>query len=176
MYHTRPWILCVVGAGLLLAGCGSGDANVAQKLGLDREAPDEFTVVSRAPLSVPPDFTLRPPRPGADRPMEMPVREQARQTVFGAEASSGSAAHSAGQQGFLSKLGAGAADPTIREQVDSELGTEAQENKPVAERLLFWNKDGKPEGKTIDPVEEKKRIEAKPAAVPAAEVPATKKP
>lgn len=48
---------------LLLSACSDGV--VQETLGLNREAPDEFTVVSRPPLTVPPDFSLRPPRPGA---------------------------------------------------------------------------------------------------------------
>ena len=54
-------LLCA--AALALAGCASGE--VRDTLGLTRAAPDEFKVVSRPPLSVPPDFTLRAPEPGA---------------------------------------------------------------------------------------------------------------
>ena len=53
-----------LGACVLLlstAACG-GDIN--ESLGMTRVAPDEFTVVSRPSLSVPPEFTLRPPHPG----------------------------------------------------------------------------------------------------------------
>jgi hypothetical protein len=42
-----------------LAACGGG--TVQQTLGLDSRAPDEFKVVARPPLSVPPQFNLRPP-------------------------------------------------------------------------------------------------------------------
>ena len=38
-----------------LAGCGGGD--VSRTFGLTRDAPDEFQVTTRAPLSMPPDFT-----------------------------------------------------------------------------------------------------------------------
>lgn len=160
MTRTRPLLLTVTSC-LFLAACGNGDANVAQKLGLDKEAPDEFSVVTRAPLSVPPDFELRPPRPGADSPMEMPMRQQARQTVFGVDSTSKKSAadRSTAQDEFLSKLGANAADTTIRGTVDKEVKADTEDKRPVAERLLYWNNSKKPEGKTIDPVEEKKRLE-----------------
>lgn len=41
---------------LLLAACGL----TRDDLGVDKTAPDEMLVVSRAPLSVPPEFGLRP--------------------------------------------------------------------------------------------------------------------
>ncbi|WP_040612547.1 DUF3035 domain-containing protein, partial [Teichococcus cervicalis] len=43
--------LLPVACTLLLAGCG-GDT--ARTLGFTRDAPDEFSVVTRAPLSLPP--------------------------------------------------------------------------------------------------------------------------
>ena len=62
LFPTRHLPLPLVIAGLLaLSAC---DSSVKESLGLARRAPDEFTVVSRPALSVPPDFTLRPPRPG----------------------------------------------------------------------------------------------------------------
>src|SRR5215470_10603885 len=43
--------------------------------------PDEFAVESRAPLTIPPDFDLRPPQPGASRPQEKSSDQQAKQTI-----------------------------------------------------------------------------------------------
>jgi|ERR1700720_4349972 hypothetical protein len=60
----------------LLAGCG-----FRQLIGLDRTGPDEFAVESRAPLTIPPDFELRPPQPGASRPQEVSAAERARKAI-----------------------------------------------------------------------------------------------
>src|SRR5688572_21753165 len=49
---------------LTLAACSSGE--VKRTLGLSKQAPDEFRVVPRPPLSVPPEFTLRPPSKDGD--------------------------------------------------------------------------------------------------------------
>ena len=68
-------VALVTSLGLSLAAC-SGD-ELTRTFGLTRDAPDEFQVTTRAPLSMPPDFTLRPPRPGATRPQELTQREQA---------------------------------------------------------------------------------------------------
>ena len=49
---------------IALAACDSN--TVKDTLGLERTAPDEYRVVSRPPLSVPPDFTMRPPTTATD--------------------------------------------------------------------------------------------------------------
>lgn len=150
---------------MALAACGNGDANVKEELGLKIAPPDEFSVVTRAPLSVPPDYTLRPPRPGADRPMEISVREQAKKTVFGVEdvRSTQTPSGDAADSEFMSKLGAGSADPSIRSSLDSEMLALDKKDQPAAEKLLFW-KEKEPRGKALDPVEEKKRLDAQNAA------------
>src|ERR1700710_3238097 len=63
----------------LLGGCNSD--KLARTFGLTRDAPDEYTVTTRAPLSMPPDYNLRPPRPGAPRPQEQSEREQAAEAL-----------------------------------------------------------------------------------------------
>ena len=62
---------------LLLCGCDS----FKQMVGLERTGPDEFAVESRAPLTIPPDFELRPPKPGAPRPQEVSAAEKARKAI-----------------------------------------------------------------------------------------------
>jgi hypothetical protein len=66
-----------VSALLLLPGCS--DFRVA--LGMDRVGPDEFAVESRAPLTIPPDYDLRPPQPGAPRPQDVTSAERARRVI-----------------------------------------------------------------------------------------------
>ena len=44
----------------------SACSNFKQKIGLIKEAPDEFTVMTRAPLTLPPNFDLVPPKDGND--------------------------------------------------------------------------------------------------------------
>ncbi len=73
-------ILALLPALVLLGGCGE---EMRKSLGLGKNAPDEFQVVRRAPLSLPPDFQLRPPQPGAARPQEGSTTDQARSAVLG---------------------------------------------------------------------------------------------
>jgi hypothetical protein len=67
---------CLFGV-LLVAGC----SDLKQMVGLDATMPDEFAVESRAPLTIPPDFNLRPPEPGAPRPQEKTAEQQAVEAI-----------------------------------------------------------------------------------------------
>jgi hypothetical protein len=69
-------IALAASAAVLLSGCASG--------GFGRgRGPDEFSVARNAPLAVPPDYALTPPRPGeADVGIQDP-RQQALQALFG---------------------------------------------------------------------------------------------
>jgi Protein of unknown function (DUF3035) len=68
--------LCLA-ASSLIAGC----TDFKKSIGLEPTLPDEFAVESRAPLTLPPDFELRPPSPGAPRPQEMASNQQAKQAI-----------------------------------------------------------------------------------------------
>jgi len=62
---------------MLLPGC----TGLRRAVGLDQVGPDEFAVESRAPLTIPPDFDLRPPAPGAPRPQEVTAADKARKVI-----------------------------------------------------------------------------------------------
>ena len=68
---------------IVVAGCGDKSGNI---LGFEKTAPDEFAVVKRAPLTLPPNYGLRPPRPGAVRPQAVSPRDEAQKSVIGATA------------------------------------------------------------------------------------------
>ena len=67
--------IVLLATGFSLSGCILFDDS-------RRSGPDEFGVVSRAPLSQPPDFSLRPPRAGAKRPNEVTPREDAQKKLL----------------------------------------------------------------------------------------------
>lgn len=158
MKHKIFQALAVVST-LALAACGNGNADVKEKLGLKVAPPDEFSVVTRAPLVVPPDYTLRPPRPGAERPNELSVREETRKTVFGVSDTAPAKQGESANSDFLNKLGANQSDPNIRDSINTEVREMDNKERPVADKLLFWKEKDAP-GKTIDPVEEQKRIQS----------------
>ena len=60
-------VLTLAASTLALGACGT----LRDRAGLGRVTPDEFLTVSTAPLSVPPEYGLRPPSPGQPRPQEL---------------------------------------------------------------------------------------------------------
>ncbi|GGG34984.1 hypothetical protein GCM10010964_23590 [Caldovatus sediminis] len=149
----------VLAAGLAsgLAGCGP---DTARTLGFTRDAPDEFAVTTRAPLSMPPDMTvLPPPRPGAGRPQEASVREQAEAALLGGAALGGPAAPArptTGELALVSQAGPGA-PPDIRRRVDEESLRLEQPERSFVDRLMFWRAPPAP-GTPVDPQREAQRL------------------
>ena len=138
-------IVALTLAGALVSSCESPK----RALGLQKAPPDEFVVVSRAPLNLPPDFRLRPPSPGAARGEEAVVVDQARQAVFGIEPAAGlnragsvvappGPGMSPGEANLLARADAGAADPDIRQVVDRESAVLAEADETFLDRLLRW--------------------------------------
>jgi len=146
---------------LALSACSS----VQKQLGLTKQSPDEFKVVSRAPLSLPPDFTLRPPAPGMPRPQEGTTSQQARNAVFPAqqpqagtlEPKPESDTRSLGELSLLKAAGADKAEPNIRRILDAETLRINAEDDDFLESLVFW-RDPQETGEIVDATEEAKRL------------------
>ncbi|WP_404422362.1 DUF3035 domain-containing protein [Thalassospira australica] len=145
-----------------LAFAVSGCESTRETFGLNKTAPDEFQVVSRAPLSLPPDFTLRVPEPGAARPQTGTTTDQARRILTGEDPDAvkrdiTDGNRSEGQVALLSQSGAQYADPAIRTTVDRETSIFIEESDSVVDKLIFWQ--DKPEfGTQVDAQAEAKRI------------------
>ena len=151
--RTKPILLlsCLLG----LAAC-SGD-ELTRTFGLTRDAPDEFQVTTRAPLSMPPDFSLRAPRPGAVRPQELTQREQAEgvlapDTLLNTQPRG---TGSAGQQALVSAAGP-SAPANIRAEVDRDAALDTP-SRSFTDRLMFWQ-SAPPPGTPVDPVREAARL------------------
>ncbi|MBV8687844.1 MAG: DUF3035 domain-containing protein [Alphaproteobacteria bacterium] len=71
--------LALPAAALLLAGCGTGGI-------AGRTRPDEFAVARNAPLVIPPDYSLVPPRAGQPTAESSDARTQALEALFGGPA------------------------------------------------------------------------------------------
>ena len=125
-----------------------------KELGLTKSAPDEFAVIKRAPLAMPPDYTLRPPRPGMARPQEMESGDEARTAVFGGTDSNAAYIPPQGvsdsESSLLMQAGSAQAEPDIRRRVDYETSQIAPREKTVAQKLLgVGGDDGEPPATTV---------------------------
>jgi len=150
---------CIAAIALGLAAC----EQLRSATGQVKNPPDEFRVVSRAPLSMPPDFTLRPPRPGAVRPQEGPTSVQARAALTGAagqglgQTPMADRALSTGENALLRQAGAEGIDPTIREVINRESDVLAEQDRSFTDRLVFW-REPDPPGVVVDAERESRRL------------------
>ncbi len=120
---------------VMTGGCGIGKA-VGGK-----SAPDEFAIATKAPLVVPPDYALRPPKPGEARPQEISPSERAQQVLMG---DASAAAPSKGEQLLLIKANALGSDGAIRTLLDAENGGRGEKDRSLANQIMFWKfVDGK---------------------------------
>jgi hypothetical protein len=151
--------LMAAGALLLVSGCGN---DTARTFGFTRDAPDEFQVTTRAPLSMPPALGELPvPRPGAERPQEMSTRQAAEAALvpsaaLGPSAARGAGPRTPGESALLSQAGR----PTggdIRRRVDEESLRLSQADRGLTERLIFWQQPEQP-GVALDARRESQRL------------------
>jgi hypothetical protein len=168
------FVPAVILAALALGGCESFN----QAIGLEKTIPDEFEVVSRAPLAIPPDYGLRPPQPGAAPTQEVSSTDQAKQTIFRAggqdAALPGADQRSKGENVLLQEAGAADAAPHIRETITEEQKEDAGKvDNSFVNKLLFWEPNDK-SGRTdtvIDPTLEAQQLKGGQAAATAQQTP-----
>lgn len=183
MKRLHSVITISVSAAMLLTACQGN--SVRDVIGLDKSAPDEFRVVSRPPLSVPPQFNLRPPgdtngaalntapahvkaqslilNDGEGNTYELPA-PNADTAVVPVTVTNTQAANSAESQ-FLKNAGADVADSSVRgaleeEKINKQLKTE---ESSWWDSMTTWEKkepivDAKKEAERI----EKNEKEGKP--------------
>ncbi len=127
----------IIGLSFALSNCQS----VREATGVAKLAPDEFTVLTKAPLIVPPDYNLRPPQPGAaDRNLSSPA-DMARNALFQQQDAATAAArlgqdYSEGERMLLARTGASLADPAIRQQIRIDSG-QTDQGDEFARGVLF---------------------------------------
>lgn len=159
----------------LAAGLG-GCESVKSTLGLSKEGPDEFAVVAKQPLIIPPDFTLRPPQPGAPSPQEVQPAAAASNAIFGpnivgtTEAGApppvgfgGAQAPSRGESALLGAAKAEDADPRIRAIVNRETDEIAEKSQTFADEIIFWRDPASPDV-VLDADKEAQRLRQNAAA------------
>jgi hypothetical protein len=118
--------------------------------------PDEFRVVRKAPLTVPPEYNLRPPSPGAARPQELSAEVQARVAVFGVDFGQNA---SEGERAFIKAAGGDAVDRTVRSQVDFDNAQILRKNRGFADMILNFGA-GSGSEPLLDPAAEAERLRA----------------
>ena len=139
---------------LVLAACGNG--NLSQTFGLTRSPPNEFMVTTQPPLSMPPDFSLTPPEPGAPRPQVQSGSLQAEEAIAPQVAIQGTAGpNTPGQAALVSEAGP-PAPANIRQSVD-RLAALDNPGPGFVDELMFWKGPPQP-GTVVNPAGEQRRL------------------
>lgn len=160
--QTFGWAIrgaLAVALGMATSGCSM--QGFKDSLGYGKQAPDEYKVVEQAPLSVPPDFHLRPPEPGMARPQEGDIRKLAERILLGVgKEQKPGRERSPGELAFLHRAGAKEADPNIRRIISREIGGPVVESDDFVDDLMFWEGAAKAdtEARVVDPVAEAQRL------------------
>lgn len=167
-HKSAQSFLVAAACALWLGGCGTPVGDV---LGFERSSttgPDEFAVVTRAPLTLPPDYGLRPPSENAEDLNQTSPRSSARSAILGEKLSAREQqrlAQARIQQGqspsevaLLSEANALNSDPAVRALLEEESDAIAQESDTFVNQIMFWKEIGEP-GATVDATEEARRLQ-----------------
>lgn len=159
MIRMRPRGLAVLA--VLAAGLTSGcQTTVQETFGIGKRAPDEFQIVRRQPLIIPPDATLRPPRPGEPGPGAPSTSAQAREVLTGAAPPAPDTTVSSGEQALLADARL-PANPDIRRLLMEENTELASIDESRFLIILDWQRRRMtPQGTPINASAEAERLRA----------------
>jgi len=120
----------VIGGGLALstACASSGDRRSG--------TPDEFRVVKKAPLTVPPEYSLRPPELGAVRPQEVSAQRADQVISFGNGIGDDA---SDIEKVLVARAGAIAVSPIIRDIIDYDESGLLRKRRSVADAVTGYS-------------------------------------
>ena len=156
MKAENKLLLMVPVLAVVLSACSS----LKNELGMGRNSPDEFMVVKRAPLTLPPEYTLRPPVALDKTKVDEGTIGKAREALMGK--TKNSVTKGTAEITLLSKVGAETANPDIRKMIDEDNGYIFIENRTVVNKLIFWDDEypssDKIPASVVDPKAEAERL------------------
>ena len=163
----RPWFNVTTVALLVgwLAACSL--QGTREMLGMGKQVPDEYLVVEHAPLSLPPNFDLRPPRPGVAGAQYVDLRKRAERILRNLSSDSPPSTSertiSEGEIALLTGAGALNIDSKVRALINGDNGNYVAEDERFVDDLMFWQGDDE-SALIVDPVAEAKRLRVNAAA------------
>lgn len=157
----------LLAAGLMLVSCNS----IREAAGITKTPPDEFAVVTKAPLIIPPDYNLHPPKPGAAPLNQTSPTQTAQAALYSDDTASVAATidgnYSQAEKMLLATSGAATADDSIRRVIAAD-NANAEDTGSLTDSLLFGGSDAPVGDKPVDADAEAARIAAsKNGATPA---------
>ncbi|CAK7193384.1 hypothetical protein COMNV_01599 [Commensalibacter sp. Nvir] len=139
---------CLLGVLFFLSAC-SGD-DVSRAIGLKRSMPDEYTVTTRSPLSMPPTDSLLIPDNNNAHPQQESIRQQTLEILspdVALESSKNSG--STGQSNLVDQVTQSAQKPIQQDEMLTD--------NSFVDQVMFW-KNNKPSDLAVDGYAENERI------------------
>ncbi len=147
--HRLLLVAALSASAFSLAAC-SGE-EIERDFGLARTSPDEFTVTTRAPLSMPNGTDLAKPTPGLERPQDQSAQTQALETLAPDVALRGAAgSDSAGQDALVADAARSSAQAPTGGALDHP-------SQGFVNELMFWQ--GGKAGEIVDAPAERQRLQ-----------------
>ena len=147
---------------------------LAKASGARKTTPNEFNILTKAPLVVPPEYNLRPPAGGQARLEEGYSSKVAREALIG---NIDDAEPSRGEVVLMSKAGVGRADPEVRLTINGQNSVE-HKSGAFTDRVIFW-RDGRAvdaQGNPLNADTEAQRLESINSATGGGKVTISKRP
>jgi hypothetical protein len=159
-------------AAVSLTGCDT----IRSAAGMEKSAPDEFAVLTKAPLVIPPDYNLRPPRPGAVPTNQVEPTESAQTALFGNDAATIASqmpnTYSESEKLLLANAGIQKIDPQVRQNLLSDNKAMLGADDGFTKDILFWQKPKTDTGQPLNADQEARKADEKKAGqAPSADKP-----
>ncbi len=163
-------ITALIAASASMTAC----ASATKRLGLTTNAPNEFNILTKAPLVVPPEYNLLPPRIGESSSENNYTQQAARKALIG---DIDPAEPTRGEIVLMTKAGVARANQEVRIEIDGENSVERKTDS-FTDRILFWQNGSVklPNGSPLDADLEAQRLESVMRATGGEQVTITRKP
>ena len=142
-----------------------GCAQSKKVLNLTENSPDEFAVIRKKPLVIPPKFNLRPPQNSQSESDKFTSKNEAKTALLGSDSAKKNTQKSSidaskGEVAFLAKSGISSSDVNIRKILEEENSRLASYNNSFVQKLVS-SVTGEDKKNLIDPKKEQKRLQEK---------------
>ena len=135
-FKTSAVVALTLAGSMVVSGCGG----VRDALGVNKYPPDEFAVVAKTPLIIPPNYNLRPPGANQPRPREAEPTQMALRALY-PDANLQTATRSPAEDQLIRASGGSVADRNARS--DLSPNPSVVNKGAFTEQLLF---DGQVQG------------------------------
>lgn len=155
-------VVSIAASAVFAVSACSKQTNLRELVGVG--STEEQVFAPNARLAVPPDYTLRPPKPGSGTAAKRAAATRGRQALIGDKATGtyvpgtfSQGGRSKGETVLVKKASGGqGVERGIKKKVDAETEASKKGEKAFADKLLKWKKSGDVEPPQPAPVTKKK--------------------